>query len=543
MKRSSLNNLRDVLALFVRRRSWILVPFITLSLAIALLTYLLPKVYVSESLILIQPRGVPEEFVKDLIGGSTEQRLSSIEKTVLSRTNLILILDQFEQHLPEVRGLNVDQKVLKLRGQIAVAFEAEHRMGVPLPLTYFRISYQNQNPGLAQQIAGKLTSLFIEQDTKFRGDRGKESTDFLSSELEKVAEQLKQSETKLAELKRQHIHELPAQLETNLRTLDRLNLQKQANAEALDRSATLRLNLEKLIADTPALIAKETQASKGTPPASVLVETYRKRETEYHQLLGKYTSSHPDVLRAKAELERLKKEIPPEDLVQPQRAPGEPSPPPVMVPNPAYQNLTAQLRELGTEFEIREREKKWIESEIAKYSDRVQNAPAREQDMAAVLRANTELTKQYQDLKDKLSQAKLSQSLDSGSRGSQFLVVDPANYPLLPSKPNKLAVVLAGMGMSLGVGIGLATAADLLNQRIWTQTEIEHNFDVPVLAEIPEIVTDADLSLARKKRLAYAALSVVFGTAYLGVLYFIYLKQMRVLTLLDPIIQKMIYTS
>ncbi len=99
------------------------------------------------------------------------------------------------------------------------------------------------------------------------------------------------------------------------------------------------------------------------------------------------------------------------------------------------------------------------------------------------------------------------------------------------------------MGMSLGVGIGLATAADLLNQKIWTQTEIEHNFDVPVLAEIPEIVTDADLSLARKKRLAYAALSVVFGTAYLGVLYFIYLKQMRVLTLLDPIIQKMIYTS
>src|SRR5438132_11830458 len=141
MKRSNLNGPRDVLALFVRRKWWVLVPFVTLSLAIVLLAYVLPKVYVSESLILIQPRGVPEEFVKDLIAGSTEQRLSSIEKTVLSRTNLLLILDQFEEHLPEVRGLNVDQKVLKLREQIGVAFEAEHRMGVPLPLTYFRISY------------------------------------------------------------------------------------------------------------------------------------------------------------------------------------------------------------------------------------------------------------------------------------------------------------------------------------------------------------------------------------------------------------------
>ncbi len=540
MKKSSLNSPRDVLALFVRRKWWVLVPFVTLSIAIALLAHVLPKVYVSESLILIQPRGVPQEFVKDLIAGTTEQRLSSIEKTVLSRTNLLHILDQFEPHLPEVHGLNIDQKVLKLKDQIGVAFEAERRTGVPL--TYFRISYQNRNPALAQQIASKLTSLFIEQDTRNRGGIVSGSVEFFSGELEKVAEQLRQSDEKLAELKRQHIHELPAQLETNLRTLERLNLQKQANLEALDRSATLRLNLEKLIADTPPLIAKETLASKVTPAPSVLVETYRKKELEYRQLLAKYTSSHPDVQRAKAELERLKKEIPPEELLQSQRAPGEPSPPPVMVTNPAYQNLTAQLRELGTEFEIREREKKWIESEIAKYSDRVQNAPAREQDMATVLRANGELNKQYQDLKDKLSQAKLSQSLESGEKGSQFLVVDPANYPLLPAKPNKLAVVFAGMALSLGAGIVFATVVDLLNQRIWTQTEIEHNFNVQVLAEIPEIVTDADVSLAGKKRLAYAALSVVFSTAYLGILYFIYLKQLRVLNLLDPIIQKLIYT-
>src|SRR5437773_4445637 len=238
MKRSNLNGPRDVLALFVRRKWWVLVPFVTLSLAIVLLAYVLPKVYVSESLILIQPRGVPGELVKDLIADTPEQRLSSIEKTVLSRTNLLLILDEFERQLPEVRGLNIDQKVLKLREQITVTFEAERRQ---VPLTYFRISYQNRNPALAQQIASKLTSLFIEQDTRNRGGTLLGSVEFFSGELEKVAWQLRESDAKLAELKRQHMHELPGQLETSLRTLDRLNLQKQANAEALDRSATLRL--------------------------------------------------------------------------------------------------------------------------------------------------------------------------------------------------------------------------------------------------------------------------------------------------------------
>ena len=542
MKGLSLSNPRNFLALLVRRKWWILVPFISLSLAVALLTHLLPWMYVSESLILIQPRGVPEDFVKDLIAGSTEQRLSAIEKTVLSRTNLLLILDQFEANLPEVRRLNGDQKVLKLREEIKVAFEAERRMGVNLPLTYFRISYQNRNPELAQQIASKLTSLFIEQDTRVR-DRGVAgTTEFFSEELDKVAEQLKESDAKLAALKRQHMNELPAQLETNLRTLDRLNLQKQANGESLDRSATLRLNLERLLSETPPLIPQETPRSRGTLVENPLVESYRKKELDYRVLSAKYTSSHPDVQRAKAELERLKKEIPPEDLIQLRKETAAETSP-VMAPNPVYQNLTAQLRELKTEFEIREREKKWIDSEIAKYSERVQNAPAREQDMAAVLRSNGELTKQYEDLKSKLAQAKLSQSLESGQRGSQFVVIDPANYPLSPAKPNKLLVILAGMVMSLVTGVCVAAGVDLLNQKIWTQTELEQLFDVQVLAEIPEIITDADVSLARKKRLAYAALSFVFGTAYLGGLYFIYLKQMRVLHLLDPIIQRLIYTT
>ena len=41
-------------------------------------------------------------------------------------------------------------------------------MGVPVPLSYFRISHQNPDPELAQAIAGEVTSLFIEQDKRAR---------------------------------------------------------------------------------------------------------------------------------------------------------------------------------------------------------------------------------------------------------------------------------------------------------------------------------------------------------------------------------------
>ena len=130
----------------------------------------------------------------------------------------------------------MDEKVLKLRDAIKVNFDVDKRMGTPLPVTYFHVSYQNRSPELAQKIATKLASLFIEQDSRAREDQVSETTGFLSVELEKVRAQLQDSETTLSQLRERRRFELPDQLETNLRTLDRLGAQQRSNAEGMDRA-------------------------------------------------------------------------------------------------------------------------------------------------------------------------------------------------------------------------------------------------------------------------------------------------------------------
>src|SRR5215471_5784099 len=262
MKRLSFTSIQDFLALFVRRRWWLVWPFVALSSAVALFTYILPKMYVSDTLILIRPRDVPNDFVKDLIAGTTEQRLSAIEQRVLSRTNLVQILHEFERALPEYARLNMDEKVKKLRDAINVTFDVDKRMGAPLPVTYFHVSYQDRSPELAMKITTKLAALFIEQDNRAREDQVFGTTEFLNAELEKVAVQLNDSETKLKQLKERRRNELPDQLDANLRTLDRLGTQQRTNAEALDRYATIRLNLEHQLSETPAVMP--IQASTGS---------------------------------------------------------------------------------------------------------------------------------------------------------------------------------------------------------------------------------------------------------------------------------------
>ncbi|MBN1569597.1 MAG: hypothetical protein JXA73_17260 [Acidobacteria bacterium] len=538
MKKSRLKNLNDYLALLVRRRWWVIIPTVALCGLAILMTLIFPKMYASQTMILIQQRDVPDDFVKDLIGSDTDERLSQIEQTILSRTNLLRIIREFESQLSEYRRLNEERKVAKLNRRIKIEFPSEKIRGRFLPTTSIIITYRDQNPDLAQRITARLASLFIEQDNKARENKVFGTADFFEAELKKIADQLQESETKLSALKQRYRFELPDQRDTNLRTLDRLQVQKNGNLEALDRFVTLQMNLERQISETPPMIPSASSKAAVVAARNPLVDTYLKKQQEYNELIVKAKSTHPDVRRLKAELDHLKKEIPPEDLAAAEgnSASGEASPD--MAPNSVYQSLTAQLRQLKTDIAIREKEKKWIEEEIEKYNRRIQNTPGVEQEMLAITRANDDLMKQHENLKKKLAEATLASSLESRQKGAQFEIIDPANYPLEPSTPKPIVILLAGFVMSIAAGIAAAIVVDFLNQRPWTYRELERALDVPVLVEIPTIATLADEKHTLYRRLAHAAMLIVFTGIYIGGLYYLYSKHSAVLRILDPVIEK-----
>jgi polysaccharide chain length determinant protein (PEP-CTERM system associated) len=540
----AISNAQDFLALVVRRKWWIVAPFLALSSAASLLIYCLPGIYVSEALILVQPRDVSEKFVTELIAGSTEDRLSTIEQTLRSRTNLLQIFREFGDRLPEFKRLDMDRKIERLNSQIQIKFQLDDGKAVKGGLTFFRMSYQNQNPALAQEIASKLTMLFIEQDHRVRETQVFGTTEFLSSELKKATEQLNASDKELAALKSSNQFELPAQLEANLRTLDRLSLDRQHNSEALDRNAALRLNLEREIADTPAETSLSGPAAVPIPagPPDPRIEEYRKAQAEYEEAAAVFTPKHPQVQAAKARLERLEAQL---SANAPEGIAYAPVPATSIItttaPNSLHQRLVVQLQDLKTESEVLLKEKDYIELEIQKYSQRVERTPRSEEKLAEVLRKNTSLQKQSEDLKAKLAEAELAQSLEGRQKGSQFVIIDPANYPLQPTKPNKVVFLIASILASLVIAVGFALAVDVSCQKVWTQTEIEAFWGAPVLIDIPEIVTDSDVAVQRKRKLVFTVSSVMATALYSACLYLMYIKHVSILERLDPVLQKVVY--
>ncbi|HEX4996907.1 MAG TPA: hypothetical protein VFY29_01695 [Terriglobia bacterium] len=604
----SINNSRDFLALLVRRKWWVVGPFLALTGMTCLLIFFLPKVFVSETLIMVRPPDVPGNMVPRLIPESTEQRIKAIEQTVLSRTVLVKILNDFGDRMPELDRFNLDERVLKLRDQIRITVDQQRQGNSNVDQTYFfRIAYQNREPELAQTITNTLTSLFIAQDNELGREKIRRTTQFLQSEVDKVSAQLDESENKLRQLKASRTYELPAQLEPNLRSLEILAQNRRTNAEALDRSATQRLTLQQQIAETPETIPKPITPRPTPPPApapavvsapqplpakapqsvansqiAVVVKSlvddvirmrfdeYRRAQAECEEAQINHTPNHPDVIRCKARVERAKAQLPPELLAAqtaaltpdpltaaPVAPPVEtpsvpaaataPAPPPVveppieMMPNPVYRSLVGQLQQVETELAIRAREKAQIEADIAKYSKRVESTPKTEQDLESVIRENNDIRKQYNDLSAKLADAKLAENLDIKQQGQQFVIVDPANYPLSPEKPQKPTLALGAGILSLFLSIGIAVGVDITRQRVWAPTEIEALWGVPVLVDIPEILMEADVTVTRKKRHVFAASAMAMIALYSICLYGIYLKHGFILRQLDPLLQKIVY--
>jgi polysaccharide chain length determinant protein (PEP-CTERM system associated) len=543
MKRFNLSGPQVIMALMIRRKWWIIYPFLTLSFAVLLLTYLLPRMYVSESLVLIQSRDVPSDFVKDLLAGSTAQRLTAIKETVLSRTNLLEILREFEDRIPEYKRLNLEEKVADLRSKIDLDFSTGGNIaGEALPVSYFTISYRNRDPEVAQKITEKVTSVFIKQDSMAREAKIGGTNSFLRDSLDKVSVQLEASETKKRNMKAKNLNQLPEQMTTNLAMLTALSAQRRDNLEATDRFVTQLVGVDRELSITDKTLARP-KPPVVAPARNPLLDEYVKAQAALEALIANgLKPGHPDVILATNRLARLKSQLTAEELASLTVKNDKPAvtvPVDDSYPNPAYSTLIRQKEAIETELKIRRENLEKTEEGIAMYQKFIQNAPKSEQEIADVLRENADLTKQYQELKDKLTQAQLADDLETRQQGSQFKIQDPANLPLLPTKPAKPAIAATGIMFSLLFSIALAFVVDIANQKMWTLSDVESLLGTTVLVEIPEIVTSADMSATRRNKRVHLASLAVFSAVYGACLYLTYIHQSFVMTQLEPVIRRL----
>lgn len=451
----------------LKKRKWVLLVWLVVGLVGAGVAFLLlPKVYRSSTLILVESQKVPTDYIKPMAVDTIEERLIAIQQQILSRTLLQKIIEEFHVYDDELKRHALEDVIDLMRRDIKITMVDDrfHRN-----IQAFTISYDSDQPALAMQVTNKLAALFIGENLKVREQLVEGTSEFLEGELFRLKERLDRQEAEISLYKQKHIGQLPQQEEAMFRTLDRLTMEMQTQNDML----RMLVERKEIMRDAIETSAGATGGVIHLSPKGRL----RQLREQLAQLLSEYKDTYPDVLRVKREIKDLEARV--------ARGPSSDDLEEDVVVSGS--DMDSQLRTVEAEIKVRRHRAGEIQAQIKSLEQRMEQMPIREQELSTLLRDYETTNKRYQSLLANKESAKITEQMEKRQKGEQFRVLDPANLPIKPVKPDPLRVFLGGIMAGLVLGGGTIWWLDFKNLPFRRPEEIESSLGLPMLASIPHM--------------------------------------------------------
>lgn len=497
-------SLEEYLRLAVRRRWWLLLPACLVALGTVVVTLLLPDVYRSETLILVEHQKVPEHYVISNISSDLRNRLQSMSQQILSRTRLLRIIEEFGLYPGERQRLVPEELVELMRKNIEITLVEGNAQRNEL--SAFKIAYLAKEPRLAQQVTNRLSDLFIEENLRTREQQSVGTTSFLQTQLEEARQELQKQEAHLGEFKRRYLGELPEQQQGNLQVLAGLQMQLQSASSALNRAREHRVYLESLLSQYQSLL-EAGGAIPGSPatPAIAVENQLTRLRNERAELLARYTSKHPDVRKIDQEIQQAEElrariakqqeEPPSKPTEEKQLSSGDPQ------TTTAVAQVQSQLEANRLEIENLLDSERRLQQQMLEYERRLNLTPVREQQLADVVRNYNLSQKNYEELLKKKMESELATSLEKRQQGEQFRIVDPPSLPSKPNRPDRLRISLVGGMFGMGLAVGLAFLAEVRDRSLYTEKDLGRLVPSSMVVGVPELLTPPEQHQQWRKRL------------------------------------------
>jgi polysaccharide chain length determinant protein (PEP-CTERM system associated) len=475
----------------LKRRKWsFILPFLIFFSSAVFLAFLLPPVYESIANILIEAQEIPQDFVQTTVTSYAEQRIQIIKQKMLSSAVLSDLIQKLNLYREDWEVEPSAELISRIRENIQIipvsSEVVSQRTGKTIStIISFSVSFSGPKPDEAQRVTDVLTSIFLKENLRVRSEQVLETNKFLKEEMAKIKVDLNQFESNISQFKEKNVNALPDLMNFNIQSLNSI--------EQRIETLTSQLNNRK---EKLALIQAELFR---TPPQ---LEMHNRKarldalRVGLYQLKTKFSDEYPDVIKTKAEIAELERQ-----LAVSSDSPTEQEQRP---DNPQYNNLSAQLAASNIEINSLTQDIRQLELTAAEYRQRIEATPKTEEGLRTLTLERDKKQTKYDDLARKLMESEVSLGLEKEQKGERFTLISPASLPTAPSKPNRLAIAMLGLFLGVGAGLGMVTLREYNDQSVHTAGSLARLVSVPVLASIPEIVTRKEKSLQRKKRASLA---------------------------------------
>jgi len=464
----------------VLKKYWWVLPLTVLGgTALALgATLVLPKRFTSQTIVLVDQPTVSPELVKPVITEQTNQRLASMQEQILSRSRLQPIIEKFGLYPSERGTLHMEELVAKLRSAIEVTPLEPMQGSSNRQFPGFHVNVIFDDPQTAQRICYEVTTMFLQESAKYTETQGTLTTEFLDQQLEESKRKLDEQDGKLAEFKNKYMGSLPDNEQANLGLLNTLNSQLDAHTQAVSRAQQDKAVNESLLASQLANIKRN-----GDVPTDTLEQQLIALQDQLGVLLSRYTPDHPDVIKAKTQIEQLKKRMSDAPKESAPAASGR-----TLATEPvAVQQLRARLRQDDLGIADLTKRQAQIQGQIAVLQGKIQASPAVEQQYKELTRNYQTALEGYNELLKHRDQAAMGRALNRQQQGELLRVLDPPSLPSTPSFPKIPVFAGGGAAFGLAAGLGILYLIAALDTSMHTERDVETCLQLPVLALVPNV--------------------------------------------------------
>lgn len=432
-------DLRKLFSLMIEKKKIVLAIVVICTIIATIVAFVLPKSYQSTTLVRVKSGGssmsgyaaMADGFGIDTGGGSSGSPESYIE---LMKSREVL-----EPIIAELDLSDEDKEKLTAEGFAKKNLEVTNIKKTDL----ITIAAYGKTPEEAQMISQGVADNFLALMTKLNKEDNSSVLKFLDERIKIAKEEMETAENKLQAYQQEHKIYAPDEqakaIIANLNNYDTTIAQLQAQSEG--DSAKLAGVTSQLEQQNASLL--EYNVSDNTNIGNIRESIVNKR-VELVGLQQQFTDEHPDVIKAKEELNSLEKSLSDEIT----KAVNSQS----VTLSPVQSNLLKD--KISTEVQISVNNAS-LEALRAKQAEAQENIATLSADSVEYMRLSREATitgQVYTSLVQNYEQTRIQEAKDS----MDIQIIDAADLPKedMPAKPNKKLVVVIGFVLGIMISFG-----------------------------------------------------------------------------------------
>ncbi len=524
----------DYVEILRRHRSWIIGPAFLGIVAGVVIAFLWPDTFLASGQLRVVPPRVPQRLVASNMSEEMSQRVNAIYQQIVSRTNLINLIQNHNLYPDKRKRLPIDDVVEEMRKDIVISPLRGMTTGVTgrNNIFAFTVSFAYSDRRLATKVCSDLISKFMDESATSRFSQSQETTAFFDEEAEGAKKALDQLDAQIAAFKASNSGVLPDEansLMLNVSTVEtsisNLNMSiSRANGEKLQLESQLRfLKDQQTAAQPPTAVPGSTDATPAPAPVvhderlNQLDAEVNKLESTVSALRESYKETHPDVQRALSLLAAKKRDRdqyaaklaatkPAEGSGRGSAAASGRNPTRELLGRisalqAAVQAKDMEIEDLNHQLEAARNRSRTLQS-------KVEASPLARSGYVALMRDREGAAQRYQDLLKRTQESHMATNLENRKQGETLEVLEPPVVPTEPNAPKRPIIIAIAAVAGLMLGIGLAFGRELKDVSLKSLKDVRAYTRLTVLGSIP--LLENDFVVRRRRRVAWLGWSASF---------------------------------